>query len=577
MKTKRFIALVLALGMLALVCSGCGGSGSKTTASETGSGMTDSTAENVNAPAAVQGSEKSDESSEPTSAESTAEEIHLPISEEPVTITVWDTANPGALQYCSTMNDIPAWQESFERTNIYFDSTLVAGNVGNEAFSLMAASGDYTDVVGSVQQFYSTGVSGAYHDGIIIDLKPYVDEYVSNFLRALEKCNFTKNALTDDGMLLAFVDLVEKKYAETGYALRKDWLDELNMDAPQTYDELHEVLTAMKNRFGGMMTLPESGLNGTNELISGFGVSVLRTENDPQLSYIIEDGKVVPCRTSEGFREYLTLMHEWYAEGLIWPDFVSSEVQQAISTRPGAGLDAVINDVVGYFPAESEAVDSIASMSSNPEFALVGVEEPTRTRDETISAKPEMRYGQIDWTISTQCPEDLIPYICQYVNYMYSDEGSLLCNFGIEGLTFEYDENGKPVFTDLLMNDPEGRDFRTLDGVYLVGGLFFCSAEKLDATTSEAAIDTATVWRKDIVDSIVPSEYMAMTADESTEYYAKYNDIATYFNESVLQFIIGTMDPDGSDWDNYVATMNQMGYEELTPIIQNMYDRYITR
>ena len=79
------------------------------------------------------------------------------------------------------------------------------------------------------------------------------------------------------------------------------------------------------------------------------------------------------------------------------------------------------------------------------------------------------------------------------------------------------------------------------------------------------------------MDSIVPSEYMAMTADESTEYYAKYNDIATYFNESVLQFIIGTMDPDGSDWDNYVATMNRMGYEELTPIIQNMYDRYITR
>ncbi len=459
----------------------------------------------------------------------------------------------------------------------YFDSTLVAGNVGNEAFSLMAASGDYTDVVGSVQQFYSTGVSGAYHDGIIIDLKPYVDEYVPNFLRALEKCNFTKNALTDDGMLLAFVDLVEKKYAETGYALRKDWLDELNMDAPQTYDELHEVLTAMKNRFGGMMALPESGLNGTNELIAGFGVSVLRTENDPQLSYIVEDGKVVSCRTSEGFREYLTLMHEWYAEGLIWPDFVSSEVQQAISTRPGAGLDAVINDVVCYFPAESEAVDSFASMSSNPEFALVGVEEPTRTRDETISAKPEMRYGQIDWTISTQCPEDLIPYICQYVNYMYSDEGALLCNFGIEGLTFEYDENGKPVFTDLLMNDPEGRDFRTLDGVYLVGGLFFCSAEKLDATTSEAAIATATVWRKDIVDSIVPSEYMAMTADESTEYYAKYNDIATYFNESVLQFIIGTLDPDGSDWDNYVATMNRMGYEELTLIIQNMYDRYITR
>lgn len=31
------------------------------------------------------------------------------------------------------------------------------------------------------------------------------------------------------------------------------------------------------------------------------------------------------------------------------------------------------------------------------------------------------------------------------------------------------------------------------------------------------------------------------------------------------------MDPDGSDWDNYVATMNQMGYEELTPILESSW------
>lgn len=568
---KRIAVIILAALLAVSLISGCGSPAASSQPPEAASSAPSPSsveAEPASTPEMVSTPESSVENSE----------ILLPLSEEPVTITLWSTTNPGAMQYYETYYDIPAWQESFERTNVYFESQLVAGNVGNEAFALMAASGDYTDVIGSVNQFYSTGVNGAYNDGIIIDLKPHVDDYAPNFYDALESCNFTKNAFNDDGKLLAFVDVVEKKYAETGYVLRQDWLDELGMAGPETYDQTYEVLKAMKEYYGATMLLPESGLNGTNELISGFGVCVMRTDNsEPQCSYTVEEGEVVPCRTAEGFREYLSLMNKWYQEGLIWSDFMNSEVQQAISTRPSKGFDAVMNDTVGFFPAEAEAIDAIVSMSTNSSFALSGVEEPTKTAGETISAKPEMRYGQINWTISTQCEENLIPYICQYVNYMYGEEGALLSNFGIEGLTFDYDENGDPAFTDLILNDPENRDFRTLDSVYLTGGLFLTLEEKTDATTSQSSMDAANAWRKDIGGTNVPSEYASMTAEETRSYYEKYNDIATYFSESVLQFITGTLDPDGSDWDSYTAHMNEMGYEDLTPIIQDVYDRYTAR
>lgn len=581
MKTKRITAMCLAVWMVVALFSGCGGTTTEGQPAEAvSSAAASSVSENVPAPSADPAPETDSavEPGAPEAPEAAESGITLPLSETPVTVTLWSTANPGSMNYYETYYDIPTWQESFDRTNIFFESTLVAGNVGNEGFALMAASGDYTDVIGSVNQFYSTGVNGAYNDGIIIDLKPYVDEYAPNFNNALAACNFTKNAINDDGRLLAFVDLVEKKYAETGYVLRQDWLTELGMDVPETYDELYEVLKAFQENYGATMLLPESGLNGTNELISGFGVSVMRTDSsEPQCSYIVEDGKVIPCRTAEGFREYLSLMNKWYEEGLIWADFLSSEVQQAISTRPAKGFDAVMNEAIGCFPAEAEAIDAIASMSTNPEFSLVGMEEPTKTADEMIYSKPEMRYGQINWTISTQCEEELVPYICQYVNYMYSEEGALLSNYGIEGLTFEYNENNEPVFTDLMMNDPENRDFRTLDAVYLMGGLFLNMEEKTNATTSQASMDAANAWRKDIGETNVPSEYASMTAEETTQYYAKYNDIATYFSESVLKFITGTMDPDGSDWDDYVTRMNDMGYEDLTPIVQDMYDRYMAR
>ena len=52
-------------------------------------------------------------------------------------------------------------------------------------------------------------------------------------------------------------------------------------------------------------------------------------------------------------------------------------------------------------------------------------------------------------------------------------------------------------------------------------------------------------------------------------------DINTYVDEMFMKFTLGQADID-AEWDNYVRTLERMGYEELEKVHQQMYDRYMS-
>ena len=82
------------------------------------------------------------------------------------------------------------------------------------------------------------------------------------------------------------------------------------------------------------------------------------------------------------------------------------------------------------------------------------------------------------------------------------------------------------------------------------------------------------VWSKDVItDRILPA--ITMTADEQTEFSAINNDIATYKDEMVNKYIIGTESLDS--FDEFVATIEKLGIEEATSIQQGAYERYMNR
>src|SRR5690606_12318595 len=95
---------------------------------------------------------------------------------------------------------------------------------------------------------------------------------------------------------------------------------------------------------------------------------------------------------------------------------------------------------------------SDAGKATDPEFEMVAAPNPVLTKGDKpyLGQANEMAYNLLAVSASTDRLKDVL----RYFDYAYSEEGQLLCNFGIEGESFEFDASGKPVYTDLIMASP---------------------------------------------------------------------------------------------------------------------------
>lgn len=115
-------------------------------------------------------------------------------------------------------------------------------------FTLMIAGGDYCDIVNDTLNYYDTA-DQAYEDGIAVDLMEYPDS-IPNFSALMEKYPQIRSDLeTLEGHILNMprIDMPIGQAAENGLLIRKDWLDDLGLDMPNSYDEMHDVLAAFKS------------------------------------------------------------------------------------------------------------------------------------------------------------------------------------------------------------------------------------------------------------------------------------------------------------------------------------------
>ena len=73
-----------------------------------------------------------------------------------------------------------------------------------------------------------------------------------------------------------------------------------------------------------------------------------------------------------------------------------------------------------------------------------------------------------------------------------------------------------------------------------------------------------------------PAEPLGILKFSEDEQYVidnKYADITLYVDEMQAKFITGVADID-AEWDNYVATCEKMGLNEVLEVYQASYDRW---
>lgn len=155
-----------------------------------------------------------------------------------------------------------------------------------------------------------------------------------------------------------------------------------------------------------------------------------------------------------------------------------------------------------------------------------------------------------------------------------SEEGSELNNWGVEGLGFEYDENGRKVSTDAVTNGI-GEILAVVVNALYRGG-FQPSVKTLEAKQAgygDGQIEMMLVWANAADGEYLYPKGATLTTDETEAFSSIIFDINTYVQENVPKFISGEKSLD--DFDAFVKTVEDMGVDEIIQIKQDSYDRYM--
>lgn len=565
---KRIVSLLIALTMLSAMLAGCGGGGasdqSESSAPETKQESAASAAAPTEAPK-PESAPEADSAPETSAAEPASDrpEVSYPLTEEETTLTYWQ-AWPPFLSEISEPSDAAMFDKLAEATGVRLEITAVSTETASDDFMLRCASGDLTDMVQNAATQYTGGGAKAIEDDVIMDLLPLIDEYTVNYYNIIySDPNIYKNLVNDEGQVPALIGMyTDYYYTDQGFWIRQDILDKTDLDIPKTVPELDAVLDAFKNL----------GLTDSLVVLSEGKCDLLEVAYGA--SDRLVDGKIQPGALTDNYRDYLKKLHEYYQKGYISVDFVTYNESD---TKPPQ--DVVFNDMAGIFKEDVAAIAGYLNSTNTPGFDLqpmgqIRLNEGDRLDTGFIGVKAADKYSL---SISTQCSDPKLAI--QYMDYLFSEEGHMLANYGIEGETYTM-ENGEPKFTDLILNNPQGFDWQLCQSLYINPG-FPCltdlSVQEMTYTDAQKAAVPTWVEAYDSSDETMPNErWLSYTTEESQHKADLQSDIETYQTEMRLKFITGQLDID-AEWENYCAALEGMGIHTMEQINQAAVDRYLAK
>ncbi len=487
----------------------------------------------------------------------------LPLTEEDVTLSYWFMMQPFMMGYNNVSEkDFTYFKEMEARTGVKLDLMAISMFSVAEQFSLMVTSGDYADMVEGATAYYSGGGGKAIEDEFLMDMTDYLD-IMPNYTAWLDSNpSFRRDVTTLDGGI-AYAALFSEMERNVGPQLRGDWLDALGLELPVTYDDYHDVLVAFKNEYGAGMWLDSYGSHRNNTLSSGFNVH--SNNSDPSIRpFRVVDGKVEYSGYTDDYKEYIGMLSQWWNEGLIYQDFLS---QQNVSS-PDSNL--VLNGMVGYWATDSNTMETYDSLTDEIDIRPAPI--PRKEAGQILHLYDQSGKCGDGTSISTACKDPELA--AQWLDYTYTYDGALLYGYGIEGEGLTFDESGEPMYTDLVLNNPDMITVACSLMYSKFGGAGVVDAYRFAPGYTEKQNEALDVWLEDLDTAWELPGAVQFTTDESTEYSTILSDLDTYAYQMTLQFITGESDLE-KEWDTYIVTLESLEVGRIQELCQIAYDRYI--
>lgn len=497
----------------------------------------------------------------------------LPLTEEEVTLSIATQENSDL----QNADGLPVFLEIEKRTGIKIKWETSA-DWGTTNTTRLAAGVNLPDII-------KLPVSGNpvrwYSDGLFVPLTPLIDRYAPNIKKWFTKEPKARRMMTaPDGEVIVLPEVINENdgasndvYNSMSMYLRMDWARKLGFEEePETIDDYYDILVAFRDqdpngngendevpyapypggRFGGISWA--WGLHLSNAQNGGF--------------YPNEDNRVRYEYMTDEMKDYIAFMNRMWEDGLLDPEFstLSWDTFSAgiMNDKTGSSYYLVMVPEYGWNP-------QLRKTTGDPNSSLDPIKTPDGPFGDAITEAFSASASGGFFAITKDCEHPDLAI--QFMDYaVYSDDGVLLNEWGLEGVSYTV-ESGEKRFTDKIL---ESQDGITMEMFRL--GAFHYSIGQILTEEGRAAIfqPKEFLWDKarEIYETADPVFVTALpTLEESQKINSLMNDIGTYTNETITKFIQGEESLD--NWDDFVETLENLGINEVIEIRQAQYDRFL--
>jgi putative aldouronate transport system substrate-binding protein len=481
-------------------------------------------------------------------------------------------------------NRLTEWLE--DKTNVHIDWELVPAEEAESKLNLMLSSGDVPEIIFSIVTPSQAQLYGS--QGLFLPLNDLIAQHAPRLQKVLEVYPRAKNMATSaDGTIYILPNLEDCFQCSLAARLwiYQPWLDALGLAMPQTTDEFEQVLLAFKekdpNGNGKADEIPFSGTLSTDAwngpLDRYFMNSFIYNPGQYGVGgpwLILQNGKVTPVYNTPEWKEGLKYLHRLYAQGLIDPQTFTQDVDGL--QRLGNNPDTVI----------------LGSATSGWWYDFVSM-EPTDPRWTNYVAVPPLKGPQgvryAAWEPAWSDPSAVITSACKdpalavkWIDTLYWQESSLRNRNGVLGEDWRWAEegelgiDGKQALWKLL-SGYVGPNDRTWGGVgpsYISS--FMGNGSVVDPNTSATDIDYLLYEAAKPYEPYKQPEEMVLPPltfndDQASAIADPETTITQYVNQMLTAFVRGDTDIDAG-WDEYLATLDQMGLASYLQVYQDAYD-----
>lgn len=400
-----------------------------------------------------------------------------------------------------------------------------------------------------------------------IALDEYIDDNMPNFKAIMEKDPTMKAlATSSDGHIYG---LPSKKPCRPTISnqmfINQTWLDNLGLTMPQTYEEFYNVLKAFKDKDANGNGDPDDEIpyaqgyaDSTMYFLLPFGMTL---GADGTYAMSIKGGVPAFLPTQDSYREGIKWMNKSYAEGLIDPEIYTEDTSMRDSK--------LMNETAIVGAAPGWTADATFGANASQYTALPALEGPDGKR--YVTSDPEhWNYSRNEFMITKSCKDPAA--LLRWMDKFYTDDASIQTFYGSFGVGVQKDGD---TYSLLPPSDGNSADtfawissLRDFGPKYVEDG--FNDKVKLVSDSGDGLKLALDKELSQYAMEAYPN--VSYTTDQLNQLTILYTDISSYVTTMQAKWVTeGGVD---EEWDSYIDTLKQMGYEDFMKIQNDAYQAY---